>query len=416
MRRGTRSKKAHPKYGRISIGLLMLVVIVLVAGFGVKKVVQNFNPGLAGSNNVSEQDAMQEELKPKDITINMVAIGDVMCHSPNFTAAYNATTKTYDFSPFFTNIAKHITKGDISIGNLETTFAGAARGYSGYPQFNSPSELGVAVKNIGIDILSTANNHCMDKGETGVISTLDKLDEIGLDHIGTNRSKEEQNTILVKEVNGIKIAFLSFTYGTNGIPVPTGKSYLVNLFDKNLMLEQINLAKEQEVDVICASMHWGIEYAQKQNSEQESWADFLFQNGVDIIIGNHAHVIQPMEMKTITLEDGTKKDVFVVYALGNFISNQTFPHTQSNAILDIQITKNGETGNISLDKVDYVPVYVWNKGGGVPNRYELLDVRAEIQAYESGDSSKISASLYNTLKKELADTEKVLGDPIYKTK
>lgn len=101
---------------------------------------------------------------------------------------------------------------------------------------------------------------------------------------------------------------------------------------------------------------------------------------------------------------------------GNFISNQSFPHTQSNAILDIQITKNGETGKISLDKVDYVPVYVWNKGGGVANRYELLDVRAEIEAYESGDTSKISASLYNTLKSELADTVKVLGEPIDNTK
>lgn len=203
-------------------------------------------------------------------------------------------------------------------GNLETTFAGASRGYSGYPTFNSPSELGVAVKNIGIDILSTANNHCMDKGATGVVSTLDTLDEIGIDHIGTNRSKEEQDTVLVKEVNGIKIAFLSFTYGTNGIPVPAGKEYLVNLIDKNLMLEQINLAKEQEVDLICTSMHWGIEYAQKQNKEQIDLADFLFQNGVDIIIGNHAHVIEPMEMKTITLEDGTEKDVFVVYALRKF--------------------------------------------------------------------------------------------------
>ena len=198
-------------------------------------------------------------------------------------------------------------------GNLETTFAGEARGYSGYPTFNSPAALGTAVKNIGIDILSTANNHCMDKGESGLISTLDTLDEIGIEHIGTNRSKEEQDTVLVKEVNGMKIAFLSFTYGTNGIPIPKG--YLVNLIDENLMLEQINLAKEQNVDLICASMHWGIEYSQKQNSEQEKLADFLFKNGVDVIIGNHAHVIEPMEKRTITLEDGTEKEVFVVYAL-----------------------------------------------------------------------------------------------------
>ncbi len=203
-------------------------------------------------------------------------------------------------------------------GNLETTFAGEARGYDGYPRFNSPAELGVAIKNIGIDVVSTANNHSMDTNESGVIATLDELDKIGLSHTGTYRSKEEQDKILIKEVNGIKIAFLSFTYGTNGIPVPSGKSYLVNLIDEDLMLKQINLAKKEKPDIICVSMHWGIEYSQKQSKEQEKQAEFLFKNGVDIIIGNHAHVVEPMEKRTITLEDGTEKEVFVVYALRKF--------------------------------------------------------------------------------------------------
>lgn len=158
----------------------------------------------------------------------------------------------------------------------------------------------------------------MDKGSSGVISTLDALDEIGISHTGTYRSKEEQDTILIKEVNGIKIAFLSFTYGTNGIPIPEGKEYLVNLIDENLMLEQINLAKEAKVDIICVSMHWGIEYVQKQNAEQERLSKFLFENGVDIIIGNHPHVVEPMEKRNITLTDGTEKEVFVVYALRKF--------------------------------------------------------------------------------------------------
>ena len=305
-----RKNKYRVNYGKFIASILILIAIIAIPTLGINKFIINRNEIGEEVNSPAEEVDI-----PQDITINLVAIGDIMCHSPNYQAAYNATTKTYDFSPMFINVAKHITKGDISIGNLETTFAGAARGYSGYPQFNSPSELGVAMKNIGIDILSTANNHCMDKGATGVVSTLDVLDEIGIDHIGTNRSKEEQDTILVKEVNGIKIAFLSFTYGTNGIAVPTGKEYMVNYIKKDLMLDQIKLAKEQEPDLICASMHWGVEYAQKQNKEQEDLADFLFQNDVDIIIGNHAHVIEPMEMKKITLQDGTEKDVFVVYAL-----------------------------------------------------------------------------------------------------
>lgn len=210
-------------------------------------------------------------------------------------------------------------------GNLETTFAGESnKGFTGYPMFNSPSELGVALKNMGLDILSTANNHSMDRFEKGIVATLDALDEIGISHTGTYRSEEERDTVLVKEVNGIKIAFLSFTYGTNGIPIPSGKEYLVNLIDEDLILEQINLAKEQDVDLICASMHWGAEYAQKQNKEQERLADFLIKNDVQIIIGNHAHVIEPMEMRKVTLDDGTEKEGFVVYALRElYISTDT---------------------------------------------------------------------------------------------
>lgn len=302
----------------------------------------------------------------------------------------------------------------LRFGNLETTFAGEERGYSGYPTFNTPSTLGNALKNIGIDVLSTANNHSIDKGEKGILSTLDALDEIGIDHMGTYRSEEEQNSILVKEVNGIRIAFLSFTYGTNGIPIPSGKDYLVNLIDEELILKQIELAKEQNVDLICASMHWGIEYMQKQNSEQERLANLLFENGVDIILGNHAHVVEPMEKRTITLADGTKKDVFVVYALGNFVSGQVKEHTKSTAILNMQITKNGQTGKMSIDSVDYVPVYCYDRGAGSTNRYELIDIRSAIQEYESGDHSKINQSLYNTIKKELVNIEGVLGAPIKK--
>ena len=384
------------------------------------------------NNNISEA-SNPVSVIPEDKTLNLVAIGDIMCHNTNYQTAYNSSTKTYDFAPAFVNIAKYVEKGDIAIGNLETTLAGKDVGYSGYPTFNSPEELGVAIKNIGVDIVSTANNHCMDKGSKGVVNTLDNLGQIGISHTGTNRTKEEQDTILVKEVNGLKIAFLSFTYGTNGINIPSGKEYLVNLIfaetssgklpidntvseektptDNDFILEQIELAKQQKPDLICASMHWGIEYAQKQNKEQEQLADLLFKNGVDIILGNHAHVIEPMEKRTITLDDGTQKEGFVVYAQGNFISAQVKEHTRSTIILDMNITKKGETGKLSIDSVDYVPVYCYDRGKGVQNRYVLLDVRQEMQDFEDGKKN-ISQSLYNTLKLELQNTEKILGEPI----
>ena len=401
-----KQKKFKINYLKMIRSIAILIICICLIILGIKKIGEKIM-----NKSKSVETISQQETKPKDISINFVAIGDVMCHNTNYLGAYNSSTKTYDFMPAFVNVEKHIKKADIAIGNLETTFTGSEVGYSGYPTFNSPEELGIALKNIGVDILSTANNHSMDKGTKGVISTLDKLDKIEINHTGTNRSKEEQDKILVKDVNGIKIAFIAFTYGTNGIRIPEGKEYLVNLIDKDLIKEQIDLAKKQNPDIICASMHWGIEYAQKQSKYQEEMADFLFQNGVDIIIGNHAHVIEPMEKRTITLEDGTQKDVFVVYALGNFISGQIQEHTKSTVILDMNITKKGETGKISIDSVDYVPVYCYDRGKGEQNRYILLDVREEMQGYEDGKGN-ISQYLYNILKKELANTEKVLGEPI----
>lgn len=398
-KRGTKRRRLN--YKKMLIVLIILVLAILAVVTGITSAVKFVSK--------KNKEKIQEEEKPKDIIINLVATGDVMCHTTNFNAAYNNETKEYDFTSVFANISKYITKADVAIGNLETTFAGKDRGYTGYPTFNSPSALGVALKNIGIDVLSTANNHSLDKGYTGIVSTLDKLDEIGIDHMGTARSEEEQNKVLVKDVNGIKIAFLSYTYGTNGIPVPAGKEYSVNLIDKDLILKQINLAKEQNVDIICASMHWGDEYKQKQNKKQEELADYLFQNGVDIIIGNHAHVVEPMEKRKIALEDGTEKEVFVVYALGNFISGQTIEHTKSTVILDMNIRKNGENGKITIDSINYIPVYCYDESKKNSNRYELLDIREEIAKYENNSEGKVDTSLYQILKSELENIEKILG-------
>lgn len=399
-----RRKKRKPNYPRIIIFLIILGLIIGRVGFLISNSSKedstdktNINEGLAS-----------ETVAVEDTTIKITAIGDIMCHSPNFKAAYDSSTNTYDFSPFFKNISKYTSNADITVGNLETTFAGEARGYSGYPTFNSPSELGKAIKDIGVDVLGTANNHCMDKGYSGLASTLDTLDELGFSHMGTSRSEEEQNTVLVKNVKGINIAFLAFTYGTNGITIPSDKSYSVNLIDKELILKQINKAKELDVDLICANMHWGVEYQTAPNSEQKELADFLFENGVDIIFGSHPHVLQPMEKKTITLEDGSSKDVFVIYSLGNFISNQSDINTQDTVILNLQITKSGKDGKISIDSVDYIPVYCYNKGSGVKNRYELIDLKQSISSYEAGTTA-LSETLYSTFKKALNRIENVIN-------
>lgn len=350
-----------------------------------------------------------ENVEPvkEDVNIKMTVIGDIMCHNSQYKDAYDGST--YDFSYVFDDIKDYISSADIAVGNLETTFAGKERGYSNYPRFNSPEQLAYNLKDTGIDVLCTANNHSMDTNYSGVVSTLDFLDDAGISHMGTSRTAEEQNQILVKDVNGIKIAFLAFTYGTNGIPVPSANSYCVNLIDKDLILKQLELAKAQEPDLICVNMHWGLEYQNVQNSDQEDWADFLFENGVDVILGSHPHVLQPMEKRTVTLEDGTTKNCFVIYSLGNFISGQTKKNTRTSIILNINFTKDGETGKTTIGDVSYVPIYMYKSSFGSTKRYKLLDITSSIAEYENGSDTSIGQSTYSTLKSELTRVNEMMA-------
>ena len=185
--------------------------------------------------------------------------------------------------------------------------AGAERGYSGYPTFNAPEHLAVDLKELGVDIMTTANNHSLDKGFSGLTSTLGFLDDAGIAHVGTARTEEEQNTSFITDLNGIKTAFIAYTYGTNGIPAPKGKEFCINLIDEDLILNQINQAKSEGAELIVASMHWGVEYQTTENEEQNRLAEFLISNDVKVILGSHPHVIQPMKMLKVQTDDGEKE-------------------------------------------------------------------------------------------------------------
>ena len=410
------------KINKISAFLGILIIIALIAvATGIYVLINN--PDILNFNKLSEENISRyneniqnEELEEEkeDTVINIVGIGDTLCHSQNFKDAYDSSTGNYDFSPMFKNITKYFDNATIAVGNLETTLAGADRGYSGYPCFNSPEELARDLKEMGIDILTTANNHCLDTGYTGLVSTLDTLDKYGVLHTGTSRSIEEQNTILYQDLNGIKTAFLCYTYGTNGIPVPSGREYSVNLIDKTFIKEQLDKAKEEGAELICVSMHWGAEYRLKPTAEQEDLAEFLIKNGADIILGNHAHVPEPMEMKEVTLDDGTTRKGFVIYSMGNFFSAQTQNYTRDTLILNVEVRKDGETGKISIDKATYTPVYVYDNGTSAKDRYELLDIEKIISDYEAGNSN-YSTSMYNLMRSELNKITEIVGPEIDNT-
>ena len=400
--------------------LLILIAIVIIFGIAeIQKLIKNSleNNGQVVAENVpNDSKVEEEEVIPEDITINMSVIGDIMCHNSNYNDAYNSDTDTYDFSYVFQDIAKYFENDDITIGNLETTLAGKEIGYSSYPTFNTPEILATDLKELGLDVLATANNHSLDKGYVGIENTITELDNVGISHTGTYNSQESSEQYLVKDVNGINIAFLNYTYGTNGIAIPSGREYCVNLIDRDKIQSDLNNVKALgNVDLICVIIHWGTEYRLTPTDEQEELANFMFENGADIILGGHSHCLEPMEKRTITLEDGTTKDGFIVYSLGNFMSGQNKSYTRQSVILQLQITKNGETGAITIDKIEYVPIYMYNYSSpkGAHN-YKILDIESEIAKYESGDTS-IGSSLYSTLKTELGQVEEILGPEIINT-
>lgn len=401
----------------IPIVVILLLVFISVATFYYfenRSLYQNLvDTSRQEIENKEKEDAKNEALnknneeKPSDTTFTMTAVGDIMCHNTQYKDAYNSETNTYDFSYVFENISSHTKTADICIGNLETTFAGEDRGYSSYPRFNTPDSLAYELKSIGFDVLSTAGNHALDMGYDGLSRTINVLNDADISHLGTYTSQEEQDKVLIKFVKGLKIAFINYTYGTNGIPVPSDKNYCVNLNDKELIKKHIDTAKSKNADIIVACMHWGTEYQTKQNSSQEELADFLIQNGVNIILGTHPHVLQPYEKKTVTLDNGSIKEGFVVYSLGNFISDQNAKYTRDSIILNLTITKHVD-GTVSVDKVEPVPIYMYKDTSAKNRKMKLVDINKIIYNYENYLDDSISENFYNLMKKELNNINSII--------
>ena len=404
--------------------LITLIVIFSLIGFILFNTLKNNNKfqksfQIATSEDISTQNSLEDTLNTQEnsnlekanSTFTLTAIGDVMCHNTQYWDAYNKETDDYDFSYVFDEISLYTKKSDLTIGSLETSFAGKERGYSNYPTFNTPDDLAYNLKKIGVNVLSTAGNHCLDMGFTGLSRTIDILDKADISHLGTYKTQEERDTILIKYVKGVKIAFINYTYGTNGIPVPNDKPYCVNLIDKELIQKDIESAKNQNADMIIACMHWGTEYRTTANEEQQQLADFLFENGVDVILGNHPHVLEPMEKRTVTLSDGTTKYGFVIYALGNFICDQNAENTRNSIILNLTITKHTD-GKISIDKVDYIPIYMYKNTSAISRKMKLLDIEKTISAYENGTDVSIGEKNYNYLKTQLEKIKSIVGEEI----
>lgn len=337
-----------------------------------------------------EQEVPREKLiseeKPKEPILreaSLAVVGDIMVHDYQYNEAYDPNSQTYDFMHNFQDMKPYFEGYDFVIGNLETTFNLENRPISSYPMFNTPDSFLDALQDAGFNLVTTANNHCMDTFESGLIRTLDKLDEYGINHVGTYRSQEERDRILIKEVNGISFAFLSYTYGTNGISIP--KPYLVNLMEEEKIKRDITRAKEL-ADMVVVLPHMGNEYETEPREVFQDWADLMFSSGADIILASHPHVLQPMEYRTITEEDGTKKTGFIIYSLGNFISSQTTPPRNASIVLHISVEKVDEE-KPTIKEVSFVPIWTQFRNANNENYfivrsvYEMLTLPEE-QRYD----------------------------------
>ncbi|MGN0468759.1 MAG: CapA family protein [Acutalibacteraceae bacterium] len=333
---------------------------------------------IAGTNAYTE--APTEPPAPQKLsTATIGSAGDVLIHVPIYTAAYSSSTGTYDFNDAFSVVKTEIKKCDYFVANLETTLAGTANGrsYSGYPCFNSPDAIATALKSAGVDCLLTANNHCYDTGKNGVLRTQQIVKEANLSYVGT-RTETTSNKYIVKNIKDIKFGMTCYTYETettqentkalNGILVDSETADLINSFDYNKLdsfysdiKSQISKMKSAGAEVIVVYLHWGNEYELKQNSFQEKIAQKLCDLGVDVIIGGHPHVVQPVDLLTST--DGSHKTV-CVYSMGNMVSNQrrnymslNTGHTEDGLIFEMTFSKYSD-GTVRFDKVKAVPTWV----------------------------------------------------------
>ncbi len=383
----------------------------------------------AGSVSEPEPEPEPEPAPPPEpIVSHLMVAGDVMSHMPITKDAYVKETGEYDYSHMFADAAQQVETADYAIANLETPLAGGE--YSGYPKFNAPDALAYDVKEAGFDLVSTANNHTRDQGMDGIFRTLDAVDAAGLAHVGTYRSQEERDAssgIVVADVGGISVAFLCYTYGLNGFQIDSDRRYSVNLFntdyytslctpDYDLLGADMAAARAMNTDLIAVIMHWGVEYRDSATDYQQEMARWLVEQGADLVLGSHPHVLEPMETLTVTGWDGQQRQGFVIYSMGNFLSNQYRDDpkkdlaVKTTAVLDLELTKDLETGATSLTDVRYTPYFMLHRDEAArgDQRY-LVNVHRAMAAYEAGDTSQVNAESYAQLQAALERCHTILG-------
>ncbi|MEW6182334.1 MAG: CapA family protein [Bacillota bacterium] len=313
----------------------------------------------------------------KKTEITLAAAGDLLMHLPVVYSDYDAEKKSFDFGPVFAPIEPYLNSADYTVANLETRLAGPERGYHGYPLFNTPAGLAWHMKKIGVDLLSTANNHSLDMGWDGIVTTLDNLDAAGLAHVGTYRNEAERAKPFIVDVKGVKLAFLNHTAITNGLPLPAGRDYAVNLLDREKVITEAQAARKAGADLVVAIIHMGVEYRRFPEESQRELTTGLCVYGVDVVINSHPHVVQPIEKVSVE-RGGVKRDCVAAHSLGNFVSAQDWRYSDSGIILYLYIEK--DTSGAVIRDVRYLPVWMELSKKNGHERFRVLPVHPALPA------------------------------------
>jgi len=350
-----------------------------------------------------------EQQRPREISLAFA--GDLLMHLPVVNSTRDAATGTYDFDSLFTDVRPLLAAADYAVANLETRLAGPGPGYQGYPLFNTPDDLAPALQRLGIDLVTTANNHSMDMGWPGIVATLDCLDRAGVAHIGTYRTPGEREQPFVADVGGIRLGILNYTTSTNGLPLPAEHPYAVAMLQEQQVLADLARLRAAGPDVVIALIHWGTEYQREPDLQQRKWADRLARMGVDLIVGQHPHVVQPIERLSVLTEEGRPHTCFVAYSVGNFISNQRWRYSDSGIILHVGAARDPARNVTEVTSVSYTPVWVDTFTAADRRRYRVLPVPTAIADYEAGRDGLLTAEDYRRLTEVRQELAELLDRP-----
>jgi poly-gamma-glutamate synthesis protein (capsule biosynthesis protein) len=375
---------------------VLVVCTLAVTG----KIAKNNDEKSPTATQAQTQEQATETTTPQNTSVSIVAVGDNLIHNTLISAG-EKDDGTRDYNSFYEDISKYIKPADIAVINQETILGGSSFEYSGYPEFNTPWEVGDAAINAGFDVFTCATNHALDRRAAGIEKELEyfsKHPEVV--HIGTNASEEDYNKITYYEKNDITFALLNYTYGTNGIPIPSDKPYVVNMLKEDKVRKDITEARKN-ADVVIVFPHWGTENSHEVDSQQKKYVQIFSELGVDIVIGTHPHVLQEVQW----VENAeTGKKMLVYYSIGNFISHQTNLNQMCGGMAEITVErKNGEIVITNAKLAPVIDFYKRTGNGYKFSVYKLSDYTDELASQQAQNGA--SVNYFTNLSKKIISEE-----------